>query len=171
MSFNASTLSKINTAVTKKRMGNGNATLNKESEMLAMMKREAQQLQDMIQLRIDMYYQIYKPKFYERTYKFKNSLAVTPVTYEGGRFKVKVYFKPESYYRSWRPEGLEDSEKGFVPSLMMTGWHVKSGWHKNIENFGQSNFLDKVDIIDYAIREFEMTNKYNLKIDKNISYK
>ena len=120
------------------------------------MEQEGIRLMNIVQKYIDEYYDSYKPTVYERTYAFKNSLRIEPVTQKGNILSVKIYFDDDS---ANHPSIFGGSD-GYVPLLINDGWSWKN---TQIAPYRLSHY-EGFNFIEKAIEEYEKSNKYGFKI-------
>jgi len=78
-----------------------------------------------------------------RTGKLIDSVSVEMLSHD----KARVYFGEGAWRDSLWYGG---SQRGYLPELLNDGWHVTSGWHMDIKDFG---YFDGIGFIDDAIEE------------------
>ena len=111
------------------------------------LKVEADRFLKILQEEIDAWYFSYRPTIYNRTYNMRDSISVDDV--------VRVYPSKNQLVI----DVINSIE------LMNEGYKVKSGWHKDIENFG---YREGGHFIEKAIARFNKNNP--LGIDIKINY-
>lgn len=92
------------------------------------------------------YLSSYKPEAYIRTRKSQRSIKLGRVKkLSNNEYGIEVTFDNKLAYHD--SVIGKDQPQGHAIMLISTGWKVKNGWHKNIENFGYRdgfNYLGKV---------------------------
>jgi len=121
---------------------------------------EAARLKEILAKHIRAYYDSYSPKVYIRHEKYGmvKHLLMDVVPKNGS---IAIYFDENHV---WGPSVIDEEKYGwgFEPILIDNGWRVKSSApHANIHRFG---YYEGYHFIEKAIREFERTNTYGLKV-------
>lgn len=126
------------------------------------MKYEAKRFLSILQEEIDRWYRLYSPKIYQRTYDMRDSIYaddLVEVSISGTKLQVKINYDDTAFHKSlW-----DDSTINSI-LLMNNGYHVSSGWHKDIEYFGYregGHFLEK------TIERFNKENYFGIDIEIN----
>ena len=92
-----------------------------EAKARAIVKDEVRKLEGIVNDVVRAYYSSYTPKYYRRTYGFKNSVVSGSVKREGKRIWAEVYFDDKALHQSLFP----GNPQGYVPVLLNNGWHSK----------------------------------------------
>ena len=126
------------------------------------LKVEADRFLKILQEEIDALYFSYRPTIYNRTYNMRDSISVDDVVrvYPSKNQLVIDIVYSDAFHKSlWSDDVINSIE------LMNEGYKVKSGWHKDIENFG---YREGGHFIEKAIARFNKNNP--LGIDIKINY-
>ena len=128
------------------------------------LKQELYRFKDILQKHIDDYYSSYKPVVYDRGNhggNLRHSLTVDNICELSSKNKMitcKILINENAIHNS-----IINGSKANAFWLMNDGWKVrKNVWFKDIYRFGHfegSHFVEK------AVKEFEQTSKYGIKID------
>lgn len=127
------------------------------------LKVEADRFLKILQEEIDAWYFSYTPTIYNRTYNMRDSISVDDVVRvypSKNQLVIDIVYSDDAFHKSLCSDNVINSIE-----LMNEGYKVKSGWHKDIENFGYregGNFIEK------AIARFNKNNP--LGIDIKINY-
>ena len=123
------------------------------------LKVEADRFLKILQEEIDAWYFSYTPTIYNRTYNMRDSISdddVLKVYPSKNQLIIDIIYSDDAFHKSlWSDDVINSIE------LMNEGYKVKSGWHKDIENFGYregSHFLEK------AIARFNKNNPLGIDI-------
>lgn len=136
--------------------------LNNGMTIEEMLKSEANRFLEILQDEINNWYSLYKPTVYTRTFNtLKSIYAEDLVEVSSSRInlEVKIKYTGLAYHKS-----IFGGEDANTLLLMNCGYAVKSGWHKNIPNFGYraaGNFLDR------AVERFQKDNIFGITIKNN----
>lgn len=125
------------------------------------LKSEAKRLLDCIQKRIDEYYSSYKPKYYDRTFDFLNSMFIAEdilnIIVKDNTMAVSIKFDESLAYHT----SLFGGNKVYIPLLINDGW-CWDGWENREEDhfhkYNGFHFLEK------GIADFNKNNTFKLKI-------
>lgn len=105
--------------------------------MFVSLNKMADEVKKQIYDFIKYYYNEYTPEFYERTYKFLNSLVKTPVYKDGDTWKVMIYIDTSiQYYNGWTVLGTSEAAN--------RGWH---GWPPHLGMSGGIHFWDEAKTV------------------------
>jgi len=132
--------------------------------MKEILMSEATRLKNIIQDKIQEYYNSYSPQVYIRTENLLNSLSVdkfVKVNIGDGRLSINIDFDEyaTATHSIFGGDTFSDYNRA---SLINDGWEVKKDvWFREKEHFG---WQDGFDFIGKAIQEFYADNPYNLKI-------
>ena len=123
------------------------------------LKVEADRFLKILQEEIDAWYFSYTPMIYNRTYNMRDSIRVDDVVRvypSKNQLVIDIVYSDDAFHKSlWSDDVINSIE------LMNEGYKVKSGWHKDIENFGYregGHFLEK------AIARFNKNNPLGIDI-------
>lgn len=91
-----------------------------------------------------------KPKIYERTFQFFNSLVKSEIKHKGNEYWCEVYIDPEQldYYAH---DGLE------VLQMINSGYHAYIGMNNGVYN-APRNIYSQINFWDDSIDEFKRAN-------------
>lgn len=133
-----------------------NIKLSNGQNLYQLLEEEGKRLYKLVKKYIDKYYSSYHPNVYERTYRFKQSLRISPVKLENNSLAVEVYFD-DAY--AYHPSVLGGKD-GYVPLLINDGWRWKdiSKAPYRFSHYEGFNFVER------AIEEYNKTNPHGLKI-------
>lgn len=127
------------------------------------LKVEADRFLKILQEEIDAWYFSYTPTIYNRTYNMRDSISVDDVVKvytSKNQFIIDIVYSDDAFHKSlWSDNVINSIE------LMNEGYKVKSGWHKDIANFG---YREGGHFIEKAIARFNKNNP--LGIDIKINY-
>lgn len=127
------------------------------------LKVEADRFLKILQEEIDAWYFSYRPTIYNRTYNMRDSISVDDVVRvypSKNQLVIDIVYYDDAFHKSlWSDDVINSIE------LMNEGYKVKSGWHKDIENFG---YREGGHFIEKAIARFNKNNP--LGIDIKINY-
>lgn len=145
----------IKVDIRKLRLSNGK-TLEQQ------MKYEAKRFLKILQEEIDDWYDSYSPVVYQRTYTMRNSIDVedyVDIDFSDMQITVNIKQTSAAMHKSLWGNGSVNAL-----TLMNEGYHVKSGWFKDIPYFG---YREGGHFIEKAIKRFEQDNYFNIKIQIN----
>ena len=127
------------------------------------LKNETKRLKDILQKKIEEYYNSYSPKVYDRGNHGGNlrySLSVDDicsVSANGMKLIMNININENAIHNSI----LDDSEANAF-WLINDGWQVKKDvWFKDIYRFG---YYEGAHFVEDAVEEFERTSKYGIKV-------
>lgn len=127
------------------------------------LKNETKRLKDILQKKIEDYYNSYSPKVYDRGNHGGNlrySLSVDDicsVSANGMKLIMNININENAIHNSI----LDDSEANAF-WLINDGWQVKKDvWFKDIYRFG---YYEGAHFVEDAVEEFERTSKYGIKV-------
>lgn len=127
------------------------------------LKAEADRFLKILQEEIDAWYFSYTPTIYNRTYNMRDSISVDDVVKvypSKNQLVIDIVYSDDAFDKSlWSDNVINSIE------LMNEGYKVKSGWHKDIANFG---YREGGHFIEKAIARFNKNNP--LGIDIKINY-
>lgn len=131
------------------------------------LKEEADRLYRCIQFYIDEYYATYKPKVYDRTYRFQGAMYVEnflDIKIIGNTIQLQIKFNDDLAMH----DSIYDNGVGYVPVLINDGWCWK-GWENKPEDhfhkYSGYHFIEK------GIDDFNRLNPYHIKINVEKIYK
>lgn len=123
------------------------------------LKVEADRFLKILQEEIDAWYFSYTPMIYDRTYNMRDSIRVDDVVRvypSKNQLVIDIVYSDDAFHKSlWSDDVINSIE------FMNEGYKVKSGWHKDIANFGYregGHFLEK------AIARFNKNNPLGIDI-------
>lgn len=127
------------------------------------LKVEADRFLKILQEEINAWYFSYTPIIYNRTYNMRDSISVDDVVRvypSKNQLVIDIVYYDDAFHKSlWSDNVINSIE------LMNEGYKVKSGWHKDIANFG---YREGGHFIEKAIARFNKNNP--LGIDIKINY-
>lgn len=128
------------------------------------LQNETRRLKDILQRKIEDYYNSYSPKVYDRGNhggNLRNSLSVDDVctvSANGMKLIMNIKINDNAIHNSI----LDDSEANSF-WLLNDGWSVKKDvWFKDIYRFG---YYEGAHFVEEAIEEFEKTSRYGIKVE------
>ena len=127
------------------------------------LKVEADRFLKILQEEIDSWYFLYTPTIYNRTYNMRDSISVDDVVKvypSKNQLIIDIVYSDDAFHKSLWSDNIINSIE-----LMNEGYKVKSGWHKDIANFG---YREGGHFIEKAIARFNKNNP--LGIDIKINY-
>lgn len=127
------------------------------------LKAEADRFLKILQEEIDAWYFSYTPTIYNRTYNMRDSISVDDVVKvypSKNQLVIDIVYSDDAFHKSFWSDNVINSIE-----LMNEGYKVKSGWHKDIANFG---YREGGHFIEKAIARFNKNNP--LGIDIKINY-
>lgn len=136
--------------------------LNNGMTIEEMLKSEADRFLKILQEEISEWYTLYRPQVYNRTFNTLKSIYaedIVDVSSSGTNLEVRIKYTGLAFHNS-----IFGGEDANTLLLMNCGYAVKSGWHKNIPNFGfraGGNFLEK------AVERFQKDNIFGITIKTN----
>lgn len=131
------------------------------------LKEETDRLYRCIQFYIDEYYATYKPKVYDRTYRFQGAMYVEnflDIKIIGNTIQLQIKFNDDLAMH----DSIYDNGVGYVPVLINDGWCWK-GW----ENKSEDHFHKYLGyhFIEKGIADFNRLNPYHIRINVEKIYK
>jgi len=123
------------------------------------LQSEAERLQKYLVEEIDDYYNdgSYKPKVYERTGRWLESIKITSPIQIGNKFSISITFDESlANHPSWL--GQED---GYVPWLMELGWDIRDKFNGADNRF---THFEGTHYIYRACQRWNRDNKFGFKI-------
>lgn len=128
------------------------------------LQNETRRLKDILQRKIEDYYDSYSPKVYDRGNhegNLRDSLSVDDVctvSANGMKLIMNIKINDNAIHNSI----LDDSEANAF-WLINDGWQVKKDvWFKDIYRFG---YYEGAHFVEDAVEEFESTSKYGIKVE------
>lgn len=134
--------------------------LNNGRTIVQQLYYEADRFMNILQEEIDIWYRSYTPVEYERSWRMRDSIYVdnyVSVSIDATRLSIRVKFNKNAFHKS-----LWGNEEINVLLLLDEGYEVKSGWHKDIPNFGYRSggmFLER------AMERFNNTNEFGITVE------
>lgn len=125
---------------------------------------ETKRLKDILQQKIEDYYDSYSPTVYKRGQHggdLHNALSVDDictVSANGMRLTMNITVNDNAIHNS-----IIDGSEANAFWLVNDGWEVKKDvWFKDIYRFG---YFEGAHYVEEAVEEFEKTSKYGIKVD------
>lgn len=123
------------------------------------MKYEAKRFLKILQEEIDSWYASYSPEIYHRSYDMRNSIYaedIVDIDSSGTQLTIKIKYTDDAIHQSlWGGDEVD------TLLLMNDGYQVKSGWHRNIENFG---YREGGHFLERAVERFNKDNYLGIEI-------
>jgi hypothetical protein len=128
------------------------------------LKKELHRFADILQQKIDEYFESYQPRVYDRGNHggdLRHALTVDDVcelSATGKSITCRILINDNAIHNS-----ILDGSEANAFWLLNEGWEVqKNVWFKDIYRFG---YYEGAHFVENAVDEFERTNKYGIKIE------
>ena len=128
------------------------------------LQKESGRLKDILQQKIEDYYNSYSPVVYKRGQhggNLRDALSVDDVctiSANGMKLIMNVNINENAIHNS-----ILDGSEANAFWLLNDGWSVKEDvWFKNIYRFGH---YEGAHFVEHAVEEFESTSKYGIKVE------
>ena len=131
------------------------------------LKEETDRLYRCIQFYIDEYYTTYKPKVYDRTYRFQGAMYVEnflDIKIIGNTIQLQIKFNDDLAMH----DSIYDNGVGYVPVLINDGWCWKGWGNKPEDHFHK---YSGYHFIEKGIADFNRLNPYHIRINVEKIYK
>lgn len=128
------------------------------------LEKETMRLKNILQDKIENYYNFYSPTVYQRGQhggNLHNALSVDNIcniSADGTKLTMNIIINENAIHNSI----LDNSEANSF-WLLNDGWNVKKNvWFKDVYRFG---YYEGVHFVEDAVEEFEKTSKYGIKVE------
>ena len=127
------------------------------------LQSESQRLKGLLQKHIELYYEHYRPKVYDRGNHGGNLHSALTVDDAckisiSGKATISIEVNDNAIHNS-----ILDGSEANSFWLLNDGWSVKKdGWFKDIYRFG---YYEGAHFVEDAVEEFEKTSKYGIKVE------
>jgi len=133
---------------------NGQQSVFNQDSIKRALQSEIERLQKYLIEEINKHLMSYKPKEYQRTGSWLESIRVNPIKRIGNEFSISITFGDEFAYH---PSSI-DGEDGYVPWLMEVGWKDRSYSTPHFDGFQGTHYIKN------AVERWNRENRFGFNV-------